>query len=261
VIASAFRYERPGTIEDGLAALADPEAKALAGGHSLLPMMRLRLAHPTAVVDIIDLPFRGISEEAGGVRVGALTTYDELLRRDPRITVAEAFLEGCESVGDLQVRNMGTIGGALAHADPSCDIAAPAIALDAKLQLRSVAGIRECNASDFFRGPYETALEQQELIEAVVIPTPPPGSGSGYVSVEDQASGYPIVGVAALVTSDGAIRLGITGAGVEPFRAISVEDALGRLGPAGNEDRAYVRHVTSVVAQRAIEAARSRIEV
>jgi carbon-monoxide dehydrogenase medium subunit len=205
VIPAAFDYVRAATVDEALGALADPEAKLLAGGHSLLPMMKLRLARPSTIVDIAGLDLRGVRVDGGMLRIGALTTYDELLGAD--VELPGALREAAAAVGDVQVRNAGTIGGALAHADPACDLAAAVLALGARLVLRSPAGTREAPVDGFFLGPYTTALGEQELITEVVIPL---GGGSAYVSFEDRASGYPVAG-AAVKISGGGTTIALTG--------------------------------------------------
>jgi carbon-monoxide dehydrogenase medium subunit len=233
MIPAAFDYVRAGSPEEALEALADPEARVLAGGHSLLPMMKLRLAQPTLLVDITRLDWRGLDERPGELSIGALTTYDDLVR-SPSTAIPDALRECAAAVGDVQVRNAGTVGGALAHADPASDLAAAVLALEARLQLSSLAGTRECAADDFFLGPFTTALGPQELLSALIIPLAAAGTGSAYVSVENPASGYPIAGAAVRArVEDGRIAecgVGLVGGAAQPIRAREVEDAL-RGGP------------------------------
>ncbi len=143
MIPASVEYVRASSIDQALEALADPEAKVLAGGHSLVPMMKLRLAFPSLLVDIGRLELRGLDAAGGAITVGALTTYDELLRADGPV-LPDALRESAAAVGDVQVRNMGTVGGAIAHADPASDMAAAVLALGARLRLRSAAGTRDC---------------------------------------------------------------------------------------------------------------------
>jgi carbon-monoxide dehydrogenase medium subunit len=265
VIPAHFDYERPDSIEEALELLADPEAKVLAGGHSLLPMMKLRLARPEKLVDIGRLEFRGVMQAAGELRIGALTTYDELLRFDGPLP--DALREAAASVGDRQVRNAGTLGGALAHGDPGSDVAAAAIALDARLQLRSLDGTREVTADGFFLGPFTTGLEQQELLVEIVVPPPEPGEASAYASVDDPASGYPIAGAAARVRGD-SWSVALTGVGAHPARLAglgqgvpSVEAARVALGEpdAHDPDSDYRLELAAVVVARACGAAAARV--
>jgi aerobic carbon-monoxide dehydrogenase medium subunit len=262
VIPAEIEYLRPGSVDEALAALADPEARAIAGGHSLLPMMKLRLARPTLLVDLAGLDLGGIGGDASQLVIGALTTYDELVRLDGEVPAA--LREAAASVGDAQVRNAGTIGGAVAHGDPASDVAAALLALDAVLRLRSVDGSREVPVREFFLGPFETALAEQELIEAIVIPRQVDGEGSAYVSIEDQASGYPLAGAAARVRG-GELSVGLTGVGGRPLLLAddsSTGDAIQELELAvADDDVEYRRNLITVVVRRAIDTARSRAEI
>jgi carbon-monoxide dehydrogenase medium subunit len=260
MIAADFDYLRPRDIDEALAALADPEARLIAGGHSLIPLMKLRFARPTTLVDIGRLDLAGVGVEDGRLRVGALTTYDELLRTD--MPVPDALREAAASVGDAQIRNAGTIGGAVAHCDPASDIAAALLALDAVVRVRGLDGSREVEIGEFFRGPYETALAQQELVEEFVLDVPAPGDGSAYAAIEDAASGYPLAGAAAAVRA-GRVWIGLTGAGPHPLRLPegNIEEALAQLEVAGaGEDAAYRRHLAEVVVRRVVETAHRRAE-
>jgi aerobic carbon-monoxide dehydrogenase medium subunit len=234
MIPAPVEYVRPETIDEALAALADPEAKILAGGHSLVPMMKLRLAHPSLLVDIGRLELRDVVTTDATVSIGALTRYDDLLNLKG-VGVPSALREAALSVGDVQVRNAGTIGGALAHCDPACDIAAAVLAVGARLRLRSPAGDRECAAEEMFLSPFTTALDQQELLVDVTIPSPGPGEGSAYRSIDDPASGYPFAGAAVRLRLQGEqideCAIGLTGAASVPIRLGSMEEAV-RQGPA-----------------------------
>jgi carbon-monoxide dehydrogenase medium subunit len=265
VIPAPFEYVRAGSVEEALEALADPEAKVLAGGHSLVPVLKLRLVRPSLLVDVGRLPLRGVAREDGVLRVGALTTYDELLRADG---VPDALREAAASVGDLQVRNRGTIGGGLAHGDPASDVAAAALALGARLRARSPEGERELPADGFFIGPYTTALAQQELVVELVFEA---GGASAYASVEDPASGYPLAG-AAVRLGDGRATVGLTGVAAAPRRLEAVEERLaGGATPsvdeleellgdveAGGGDLEHRRRLAAVVVARAAAQARER---
>jgi aerobic carbon-monoxide dehydrogenase medium subunit len=262
VIPAEIEYLRPGSVDEALAALADPEARAIAGGHSLLPMMKLRLARPTLLVDLAGLDLGGIGGDASQLVIGALTTYDELVRLDGEVPAA--LREAAASVGDAQVRNAGTIGGAVAHGDPASDVAAALLALDAVVRLRSVDGSRDVPVREFFLGPFETALAEQELIEAIVIPRQADGEGSAYVSIEDQASGYPLAGAAARVRGS-ELSVGLTGVGGRPLLLAddsSTEAAIQELELAvADDDVEYRRNLITVVVRRAIDTARSRAEI
>ncbi|HXG77660.1 MAG TPA: FAD binding domain-containing protein, partial [Gaiellaceae bacterium] len=151
MIPAPVGYRRPASLEEALAALAEPEAKALAGGHSLLPLMKLRVARPALLVDLAGLGLSGIEERDGGLAIGALTTWRELAEAEALRRPGLAALADCaRAVGDLQVRNRGTIGGSLAHADPAAELPAVAAALGGELVLRSARGERVLRAEDFF---------------------------------------------------------------------------------------------------------------
>jgi carbon-monoxide dehydrogenase medium subunit len=238
MIPAAFDYVRPATLDEAFAALADPEARPLAGGHSLLPMMKLRLAHPTTLVDLAGLQLRGVRGN-GALRIGALTTYDELLEAE----LPNALRDAVEAVGDVQVRNAGTLGGAVAHADPASDVAAALLALDARVVLQSPSGIRELALEDFYLGPYYTAIEEQELVTEIVVPEP--DGASAYVAFENRASGYPLAGAA--VCGD---AIGLTGYPTHPVRL------RGALADVDSHAGEYCRHLAEVAIRRAQERAR-----
>jgi aerobic carbon-monoxide dehydrogenase medium subunit len=232
---SPFQYHRAGSVDEAIALLDQfgADAKVIAGGHSLLPVMKLRLAEPSHLVDIAEIAaLRGIEElPGGGVRIGALTTHDEL-ERDPLVArCAPVLAQASAQVGDRQVRNRGTLGGALAHADAAADQPAAILALDATMVVRGPEGEHRIPASEFFLGFLTTALEPDEILVAVEIPALPPRTGSSYQKLANQASGYAIVGVAAVVTLDGSghctqARIGVTGAVAPAIRASAAEAAL-----------------------------------
>jgi carbon-monoxide dehydrogenase medium subunit len=199
------------------------------------------------------------------LRIGALTTWDELTRATELQQAPLAAIAECASdVGDLQVRNRGTIGGSLAHADPASDLPAVVLALGAKLVVRSTNGERTVEATQFFRGPFTTALDQGELITEVVFPVSP-GAASAYAKVEHPASGFALAGAAALVRPGGEERVAVTGvgahafllpAGSTPLEALAAAEIYGdRFAP-----EEYRRHVAGVVVARALERARERLE-
>lgn len=283
MIPAQFGYTRAGSVAEAVAALADPDAKVIAGGHSLVPMMKLRLARPGTLVDIQGLPLRGIDDSPSAVTIGALTTHAEIGRSAALLGGPLAAAAECAaSVGDVQVRNAGTIGGSVAHGDPASDAPAGLLALDARIRVTGAAGDREIPAAEFFQGAFWTALGAQELVSAVVFPKPAGGgqAGSAYASVEDPASGYPLAGAAALVTVQGgrvvAARIGVTGVCGTPFRASGAEAAAaagGDVVAAAKADLAaqdvfgdarfdaeYRRHVAAVVIGRAVERAAARAQ-
>jgi len=234
MIPAQFDYTRPTSIEEALRILArrDPDTKVISGGMSLLPLLKLRLAEVGTLVDIGRLPeLHGIREGAdGGVVIGSAVTYREVLES---VLVAERvplLTEVIHEIGDVQVRNRGTLGGSLAHADPASDIPAAVLALDGVLALRSVEGQRAGPVDGYFKGAFETAMKPTELVVEVRVPMPPAGAGMAYRQLTQPASGYSMVGVAAVVArSDGRIshaRVAITGVGEIAYRAKAVEAAL-----------------------------------
>jgi aerobic carbon-monoxide dehydrogenase medium subunit len=201
MIPASFEYTRAASLRDALTALAQGNGtKVLAGGHSLIPMMRFRLAQPSRLIDIGRLSeLKGVAEHRRGARIGALTTYCEVLESDLLRERFPLIAEATEGIGDLQVRNRGTVGGGLAHADPASDMPAIMVALDATFNLRSKRGKRSVPAREFFQGPFSTALAEDELFVEVMLPPLPRGAGTAYVSFNQAASGYALVGAAAVV--------------------------------------------------------------
>ena len=264
MIPASVRYHRAASLDDALAALAEPEARALAGGQSLLAVMKLRIAQPSVVVDIGRLDLRGIEASDGELRIGALTTWDELAEGEALDRPALAALAECASViGDLQVRNRGTVGGSLAHADPASDMPAVLLALGASLELRSVRARRVVSLADFFVAPFMTALEAGELITEVVVPLPPSGSGSAYAKIEHPASGFALAGAAALVQADGAQQIALTGVGATPLLVANGDHetlAATEIYGDGFAPADYRRHLAGVLVARALTRAQQRME-
>jgi carbon-monoxide dehydrogenase medium subunit len=281
VIPAAFSYQRPATVDDALRAIAaDPDAKVLAGGHSLLPLLKLRLARTDALIDIGRLPeLKGLRYAAdGSASMGALTTYAELIEA----TKLDFVREGLLQAADVQVRNRATVGGAVAHADPASDLPAMLIALDASIVLRSAIEERVVAATDFFQGPFETALRPDELVIEIRRPALPEGAGGAYMKLAQPASGYAMVGVCAIVARvAGRIehaRVAVTGVSGAAYRATAVEEGLrGSDGSAEaiagaaaeatvnrsvnsdiHADREYRTAMAEVYTRRAIEAALAR---
>ena len=201
MIPASFEYTRAESLRDALTVLAKGDGvKVLAGGHSLIPMMRFRLAQPTRLIDIGRLAeLKGIAEHRRGARIGALTTYREVLESELLRERFPLIAEATEDIGDLQVRNRGTIGGGLAHADPASDMPAIMVALDASFYLRSKRGKRTVAAREFFQGPFSTALAEDELFVEMILPPLPRGAGTAYMSFNQAASGYALVAAAAVV--------------------------------------------------------------
>jgi carbon-monoxide dehydrogenase medium subunit len=228
MIPAEFDYVRPGSIEEAAQAAGRPGAKVIAGGQSLLPLMKLRLARPSTIVDIGRIPgLKGTRyTEDGGVEMGALTTYAQVIAETKLEWTREALL----NVGDVQVRNRGTVGGAVAHADPAADVPAISLALDYSAVLRSPRGERVVPLDGFFTGPFTTTAEPDEILVFLRRGPLPAGAGGAYEKLAVPASGYAMVGVAAVVArSDGSIshaRVALTGVADHPYRAKAVEAAL-----------------------------------
>lgn len=228
MIPAAFDYRRASSLDDALAALAGGDAKVLAGGMSLLPLMKLRLASPRTLVDIGRLDeLRGSGPTPdGGFSVGALATYADILG-----TTQLDFARDCIlGIGDVQVRNRGTVGGAISHADPASDLPALALALDYSAVLRSARGERTVPLDGFFEGAFQTGIAPDELLVRIVRGPLPAGAAGAYRKMEHPASGYSIVGVCAVVASVGGsvthARVALTGVGEVAYRAKAVEAAL-----------------------------------
>jgi carbon-monoxide dehydrogenase medium subunit len=230
-----FDYQAPASLSEALDLLrgSDGAMKALAGGQSLLPLMKLRLASPGALIDLRNVPeLRGIRSDDSGVIYGAMTTYFQAI--DSPITQSRAplIIQALRQVGDPQVRARGTIGGSLAHADPGGDLPAVALALNARMHAVGPTGERGIASQDFFTEMLTTALQPDELLSWVRFEaTDTPRTGTAYVKHRHPASGYAVVGVAAVVRLDPngvcqEARVGITGAGTHAIRASGVERAL-----------------------------------
>lgn len=224
-----FEYYRASSIAEALSLLGQHSgAKVLAGGHSLIPAMNIRLADPGILIDIgrVD-ELKGISAGSGSVRIGALTTHATIAASDQ---VPRALSEAAGKIGDPQVRNRGTIGGNIAHADPASDLPTVLTALGATIHLTSAGGDRTLAAADFFTGSLETAMQEGEIITAIEVPVPGNGSGSAYAKLANQASRYAMVGAAATVSlaGDQCAEAGVAVGGLTPkaTRAMSVEAAL-----------------------------------
>jgi carbon-monoxide dehydrogenase medium subunit len=291
VIPAPFAYDRASSVEDALELLATHrnDAKVIAGGQSLLPLMKLRLARPERLIDIGRLDaLRGISGRADGrLAIGALTTYAELLA-DPTVTSLALFADALPDIADVQVRNRGTLGGSIAHADPASDMPALLLALGAEVVCRSAGrGERVIPMGAFLQGAFTTALDPDELLIEIRIPAPSGSYGSAYRRLAQPASGFAIAGVAAVIGRTGAagkdmiddVRVAVTGVGDVAYRATTVEAALQgtKLGPAAisaavagitagvevqgdiHADAVYRRAMAVVMARRALEAARERL--
>src|SRR5688572_760349 len=181
MIPAAFEYERVKTVDEAIAALSNSDTKILAGGHSLIPAMKLRLSRPAKLVDIGGITaLKDIKEQDGEIVIGAAATHADIMYHNLIRQHLPFFTEGAAQIGDMQVRNYGTIGGSLAHADPAADWPAMILAADAAIEVQSANGRRRIKSTDFFTGLFATALENNEIITAIRIPVPGEGTKSTY---------------------------------------------------------------------------------
>ena len=285
-----FDYIRAESVEHAIQLLGDHEdAKLLAGGHSLLPMMKLRLAMPPTVIDIGRVAtLRGVTVDGGTVdggtvdggtvRIGALTTHAEVADSADVQQHAPVLAEAAAKIGDPAVRNRGTVGGNIAHADPASDLPAVLLALGATVHLQSADGARTVAAADFFTGLLETDLKEGEVLVAVSFEALASGNdGSAYLKVEHAASGYAVCGAAAVIRGD-QVSLAYNGVTAVPHHAGAVSDALSGSDLADGTidaaidghldledplsdvqaDAAYRAHLAAVYGKRALKAARDR---
>ncbi|HJU63173.1 MAG TPA: xanthine dehydrogenase family protein subunit M [Candidatus Binatia bacterium] len=281
-----FGYVAAHSVEEALELLTQQgeDAKLLAGGHSLIPAMKLRLASPRTLIDLGTIPdLRGVRIDGETLAIGALTVHADVAASDLVRKHLPGLAEAASVIGDLQVRNRGTIGGSVAHADPAADLPVILTALDASFVLRSMSGRRAVAADDFFTDFYTTAMTGHELLTEIRVPLPAAGSGTAYVKLPHPASGYVVVSAGVLITrqasgSCAAARVALGGVGSGPIRARATEAGLqGKsLTPAviaaaaarAAEDAdpaedtyasaEYKRHVATVYTRRAIEAAAAR---
>jgi carbon-monoxide dehydrogenase medium subunit len=225
VIPAPFDYVRPATLEEALDLLAKhgDDAKVLAGGHSLLPAMKLRLAQPKIVIDIARLPdLRYIRKEGAQISVGPLTTHYEIEASAHLRSDCPLLPEVARTIGDVQIRNRGTIGGSLVHADPAADWPAAILALDAEMDIAGSKGKRVVKATDFFVDMLQTAVGPGELLTAIRVPST--GNAVAYEKFAQKASGFAICGIAIVMGKQP--RVGITGVAAKAYRAAAVEKAL-----------------------------------
>ena len=285
MIPAAFDYTRPASLDEALALLGDggPGTKVLAGGHSLLPLLKLRLASAERLVDIGRLAdLRGVRAlPDGGFAVGALTTYAELMASP--VTALALVADVLPGIGDVQVRNRGTIGGSIAHADPASDMPALLLALNADVIVRSAKGERTIPITSFFKGPFTTALRADEILVEIRFISGREDYGSAYRSIEQPASGYSLAGAAVIVGRSGGgkgpfddVRIALTGVADTPYRATAAEKAfLASARPADaaahatdgvtvasdiHADAEFRAAVAAVQVRRALEAAIARAE-
>ncbi len=276
-----FDYRRAGSVDEALSLLQEHEdAKLMAGGHSLIPMMKLRLAQPPVVIDIGRLEeLSGITQTNGSVRVGALTTHAEIAASDVLAARCPALAEAAGHIGDAQVRNRGTIGGNIAHADPGSDLPPVLVLVGASVHLQSPSGTRTVAAGDFFQDLLMTDVGEDELLTHIEAPALEAGAGAAYLKFEHPASGYAVVGAAASVTVAGgrctSAGLVVGGVAATPTAidvsslvgtdlsdealaaaaaGLDAEDPIGDIFASGD----YRVHVGKVYGKRALAAARDR---
>jgi carbon-monoxide dehydrogenase medium subunit len=280
--AAAFGYVRAFSVEEAVEALAEDNAQVLAGGQSLVPMLNMRLAKPAVVIDINRVPeLSYLRRDNGNLVIGALTRH-RAIETSPLVSQDMPLLaEALRYVGHVSIRNRGTIGGSLAHADPAAELPAVCVALDASLLVQGSRGVREIAARDFFLGPHRTALEPAELLISVRVPVLPDGTGFAVQELSFRGRDLALVAVFAAVTVDSAgicsgARIAVAGAGPTPIRATAVEQAL--VGQVPTESviaaavaalsvdppdsihapASYRRDMAAVLARRAIRTAVSR---
>jgi carbon-monoxide dehydrogenase medium subunit len=279
-----FDYVAPATLDEAIKLLAESggDAKILAGGHSLLPAMKLRLAQPAKLIDLRKIPgLNEIKVDASGTTIGAMVTHVNVARSAEVQRALPSLAEACSVVGDIQVRNRGTLGGSLAHADPAGDPPGPFLALDGSIVAKGPNGERTIAAADFFIDILTTALAEDEIVTAVKFPVLAAGTGTAYLKFEHPASHYALTGVAAAVKLDGSgnvesVKVGVTGVGPKAYRATAVEEALAGKGADAvaaaaehaadgidcNDDihasAEYRAHLARVFTRRALQAAFAR---
>jgi carbon-monoxide dehydrogenase medium subunit len=227
MIPASFEYERAESVDHALEMLGQngDDAKLLAGGHSLLPLMKLRLAQPGMLIDIgrlSDLSY--VREDGDRIAIGALTCHEDVSRSDVLTSNCPIVSHAAGEVGDPQVRHFGTIGGSVAHGDPASDMPAVLLALDAEFVIRGASGERTAGAGDFFKGLFEVDLSAQEMLTEIRVPKTG-SAGWSYQKFHHRAQDWAIVGVAA-VASNGGAHVALTTMGETPLRARAVEEAL-----------------------------------
>lgn len=286
MIPTNFEYFAPTSIEQALALLDQhgEDAKILSGGHSLIPVLKLRLASPGVVIDIGRIAeLKAIKVDGSTISIGSNATHAEIAANSDLKTHCPLLAETAAQIGDQQVRNRGTIGGSLAHADPAADWPAAILALNAEIVARSSQGTRAIKASDFFLDLMTSAVESDEIVTEIRVAKPAQPAAAVYLKVPQSASGFAVVGVAAqLKIANGkceAVSIGVTGLAPKPFRATSVEDELrgktldeaaisaASVKADAEADDAmedihasgdYRRHLARVYAKRAVMAAAAR---
>jgi len=275
MIPAPFEYTRAESVDDAIQALSgDPEAKILAGGHSLLPLMRVRLARPSTLVDISriqDLMY--VREDGDAVAIGAGTRHHDVANDEALRELCPIVPFAAAQIGDPQVRHVGTIGGSVAHADPASDMPSVLVALDAEMVVRGTGGVRNVPATQFFKGLFEPDLAHDEVLAEIRVPKTQ-DRGWSYVKFHRRAQDWALVGVAMLAQNGSGPSISLTNMADRPLRAAGVEEALaGGSDPAAAAERAaegsspptdafgssqYRQELAKVLVRRAIEEAQSR---
>jgi len=281
MIPASFDYFRPQSLEEAIGLLNQhgEEAKVLAGGHSLVPALKLRLAQPKVVIDIFrisDLNY--IREQDGKIAIGAMTTHHVIETSALLREKCPLLAEIAPHIGDVQVRNRGTLGGSLVHADPAADWPAAILALDAELDVVGPNGSRQISAKKFFVDLFQTALQPNQILPQIRVPATP--RSVAYVKFAQRASGFAIAGVAVVVHANSkTVSVGVTGVAAKPYRANAVEKSLegqlltaesiaaaakraaNRIDPLNDihASAEYRAHLARVNTQRALQLAASRI--
>jgi carbon-monoxide dehydrogenase medium subunit len=276
MIPAPFEYRRVDTVDEAIQALSDgPDAKLLAGGHSLLPLMKLRLARPSLLVDISRLQdLKYVKEDGDRVAIGALTRHHDVANSEVLQELCPIVSYAAGEIGDPQVRHVGTIGGSVAHADPASDMPSVLLALDAEMVIRGAGGAsRTVPASGFFKGLFEPDLATDEVLTEICVPKTA-GRGWSYLKFHRRAQDWALVGVAALAQNGAGPSVALTNMADRPVRATGVEEELaGGADPAAASQRAaegtsppsdafasaeYRRELVKVLVRRAIEEAQAR---
>jgi aerobic carbon-monoxide dehydrogenase medium subunit len=283
---SSFGYVAARSVEEALQLVAKhgDEGKLLAGGHSLIPAMKLRLTSPGTLIDLGTVAgLRGVRQDGDNIAIGALTVHADIASSELVHKHVPGLADAASVIGDVQVRNRGTIGGSVAHADPAADLPVILTALNASMVIRSQTGTRVIAVDDFFTDFFTTAMSPNEILTEIRVPIPPAGSGTAYAKLPHPASGYVVVSAGVLMTRQPsgtcvAARVAVGGLGSGPVRAIATEMALQgkpltaqviaaaaakaaeETDPDGDTyaSAAYKSHVATVYARRAIEAALER---
>jgi carbon-monoxide dehydrogenase medium subunit len=275
MIPAPFEYRRVDSVDEAIQALSDgTEAKLLAGGHSLLPLMKVRLARPSLLVDISRLQdLKYVKEDGDRVAIGALTRHHDVANSEALQELCPIVSYAAGEIGDPQVRHVGTIGGSVAHGDPASDMPSVLTALDAEMVVRGPGGVRNVGAGDFFKGLFETDLATDEVLTEIRVPKTT-GRGWSYLKFQRRAQDWALVAVAALAQNGAGPSVALTNMADRPMRAAGVEEELaGGADPAAASERAaegtsppsdafasaeYRLELVKVLARRALEEAQAR---